>query len=146
MSVRNLLEASQTASSSLRAENAGALARAYLQGECVGDERDEVEGFLFALLDDPSALVRRALAESLASAEGAPPELVLGLACDQSDIAALVLSRSPLLSDEQLIDCAAIGESRRPDGHRLAPSPFRRRRRRSGRNRFARGADGFGGQ
>jgi uncharacterized protein (DUF2336 family) len=111
MSVRNLLQASQTASSSLRAENAGALARAYLQGACAGNERDEVEGFLFALLDDPSALVRRALAESLASAEDAPPELVLGLACDQSDVAALVLSRSPLLSDEQLIDCAAIGES-----------------------------------
>ncbi len=73
MSVRNLLQASQTASSSLRAENASALARAYLQGACVGDERDEVEGFLFALLDDPSAVVRRALAESLASAEGAPP-------------------------------------------------------------------------
>ncbi len=109
MSVRTLIEASQTASSSLRAENAGVLARAYLHG-CAGDERDEVEGFLFALLDDPSALVRRALAESLASAEGAPPELVLGLACDQADVAAIVLSRSPLLSDEQLIDCAAIGE------------------------------------
>ncbi len=62
------------------------------------------------MLDDPSAEVRRALAESLASAEDAPLELVLGLACDQSDIAALVLSRSPLLSDEQLIDCAAIGD------------------------------------
>ena len=110
MSVRTLIEASQTASSSLRAENAGVLARAYLHG-CAGDERDEVEGFLFALLDDPSALVRRALAESLASAEDAPPELVLGLACDQADVAAIVLSRSPLLSDEQLIDCAAIGES-----------------------------------
>ena len=63
------------------------------------------------MLNDPSVLVRRALAESLASAEGAPPDLVLGLACDQSDIAAPVLSRSPLLTDEQLIDCAAIGES-----------------------------------
>jgi uncharacterized protein (DUF2336 family) len=107
--VRNLL-ASPNFSTGLRAENAGALARAYLQGEFAGDERDEAETLLFALLDDPSAVVRRALAENLASAEGAPLELVLGLACDQSDIAALVLSRSPLLSDEQLIDCAAIGD------------------------------------
>jgi uncharacterized protein (DUF2336 family) len=111
MSVRNLLQASQTASSSLRAENAGALARAYLQGACAGNERDEVEGFLFALLDDPSALVRRALAVSLARAADAPPAQVLGLACGPADGAAPVLSRSPLLSDEQLIDCAAIGES-----------------------------------
>jgi len=109
MSLRNLLS-SPNASTSLRAENAGALARAYLHGEFAGEERDEAENLLFSLLDDPSALVRRALAESLASAESAPSGLVLGLACDRSDIAALVLSRSPLLSDEQLIDCAAIGE------------------------------------
>ncbi len=114
MSIRRLLQsslqASQNASTSLRAEYASALVRAYLHGE-FADERDEAEKWLFALLDDPSALVRRALAESLASAESAPPDLALGLACDQSDIAALVLSRSPMLTDEQLIDCAAIGES-----------------------------------
>ena len=94
----------------MRAENVGALPGPIFTGRSAGEKRDEAEQILFALLDDPSALVRRALAESLASAEGAPPDLVLGLACDQSDIASLVLSRSPLLSDEQLIDCAAIGD------------------------------------
>jgi uncharacterized protein (DUF2336 family) len=110
MIVRNLL-ASPNFSTGLRAENARALARAYLQGEFAAEERNEAEQALFALLDDPSELVRRALAESLAGAEGAPPGVVLGLACDQLDIAALVLSRSPLLTDAQLIDCAALGES-----------------------------------
>jgi uncharacterized protein (DUF2336 family) len=115
MSIRRLLQsslqASQNASTSMRAENASALVRAYLHGGLADDERDEAEKLLFGLLDDPSGHVRRALAESLADAQGAPPDLVLGLACDQSDIAALVLSRSPVLTDEQLIDCAAIGES-----------------------------------
>ena len=111
MNVRTFLQASPNASIALRAENAGALARACFHGAFADDERDEAEKLLFALLDDPSALVRRALAENLASAEGAPPDLVLGLACDRADIAALVLSRSPVLTDEQLINCAAIGES-----------------------------------
>jgi uncharacterized protein (DUF2336 family) len=33
----------------------------------------------------------------------------VALANDQNDIAALVLSRSPVLSDADLVDCAALG-------------------------------------
>jgi uncharacterized protein (DUF2336 family) len=32
------------------------------------------------------------------------------LACDQSDVAAVVLGRSPILTDAELVDCAAIGD------------------------------------
>src|ERR1700722_13237412 len=35
---------------------------------------------------------------------------VLALACDQSEISSVVLSRSPVLTDAELVDCAAIGD------------------------------------
>jgi len=111
MIVRKFIQWSENAPASARADGAGALARAYLYGEMDAADRDEAEQTLFALLDDPSPLVRRALAESFASAVEAPPAIVVALASDQSDISAIVLARSPLLSDEQLIDCAAIGDS-----------------------------------
>jgi uncharacterized protein (DUF2336 family) len=110
MFIRNFVQESQNAPSGRRADLARALARAFIHGDLAADRRDKAERILFALLDDPSPLVRRALAESLAGAETAPPGVVLGLACDQSDIAAPVLSRSPVLTDAQLIDCAAIGD------------------------------------
>jgi uncharacterized protein (DUF2336 family) len=64
---------------------------------------------MLALLDDPSALVRRALAEAIAG-HPAPRSVVLGLAADQTDIAALVLAQSPVLSVADLIDAAALGD------------------------------------
>jgi uncharacterized protein (DUF2336 family) len=108
---RNFLQESQNAPSGRRADHARALARAYIHDELAADQRGKAAQIFFALLDDPSPLVRRALAESLAGATTAPPGVVLGLACDQSDVAASVLSRSPVLTDAQLIDCAAIGDS-----------------------------------
>jgi uncharacterized protein (DUF2336 family) len=111
MIVRKFIQWSDNAPASARADGVGALARAYLYGEMTEPERAEAEQALFALIEDPSPLVRRALAESFASAAEAPPAIVMALANDQSDISALVLSRSPLLTDAQLIDCAAIGDS-----------------------------------
>ncbi len=64
-----------------------------------------------ATLDDPSPLVRRAVADVMAGAASAPRALILMLAGDQSDIAGPVLSCSPLLTDADLIDCAAIGDA-----------------------------------
>ena len=84
--------------------------------------RAEAELAMTALLDDPSPLVRRALADALGSAGDAPRPLILALAADQSDVAAAVLSRSPALTDADLVDCAAMGDvvaqtaiARRPD-------------------------------
>jgi uncharacterized protein (DUF2336 family) len=85
------------------------LVRAYLDADLQPTERRQAEVALTAVLDDPSPLVRRALAETLASEPAAPHRLVAALASDQSDIAAIVLERSPLLSDAELIDAAAIG-------------------------------------
>lgn len=111
MIVRNFLSWAQTANAAQRAEGAGALARAYLYSDLESAERRSAEIALMSLLDDPSPLVRRALSDNFASAADAPHALVSALASDQSDIAAPVLSRSPLLSEAELIDCAAVGDA-----------------------------------
>ncbi len=111
MIVRKFILWSENASARARADGVSALARAYLNADMEAEERAEAELALHAMLDDPSPLVRRALAESFASAAHAPPAIVLGLALDQSDIASVVLTRSPLLTDAQLLDCAAVGDA-----------------------------------
>jgi uncharacterized protein (DUF2336 family) len=98
-------------SASERAEGAGALARAYLYGDFAEGEKRDAEIALFSLLDDPSSIVRKSVAEAFASAVDAPHAIVLALANDQSAISSVVLGRSPLLSDAELIDCAAIGDA-----------------------------------
>ncbi|WP_018267240.1 DUF2336 domain-containing protein [Methylosinus sp. LW4] len=110
MIVRNFLQWAQTAPTALRVEGAAALARAYLVSDLDAAMKREAETALAALLDDPSPLVRRALAKAFASAPNAPHSIISALANDQSDIAAMVLSRSPLLTESELIDCAAIGD------------------------------------
>jgi uncharacterized protein (DUF2336 family) len=97
----------KTASPAERAEGAGMLAHTFLYGELAEPEREEARLVLTALLDDSSPLVRRALADKFASAINVPHYMVLTLASDHPDIAAVVLARSPLLSDAELVDCAA---------------------------------------
>jgi uncharacterized protein (DUF2336 family) len=111
MIVRNFLQWAQKATAAQRAEGAGALARAYLYSEMDAPTRRDSEIALMSLLDDPSPVVRRALADNFASAADAPHSLISALASDQSDIAAPVLSRSPLLTEAELIDCAAVGDA-----------------------------------
>ncbi|MGL4813004.1 MAG: DUF2336 domain-containing protein [Beijerinckiaceae bacterium] len=110
MITRRFLEWSRHANASERAEGANALARAYLYSDLADEERGMAEAALTTLLDDNSALVRRALADAFASAADAPRSLVIALAHDQSDVAAPLLARSPLLSDADLVDCAAVGD------------------------------------
>jgi uncharacterized protein (DUF2336 family) len=111
MIVRRFLQWAKTASPGQRAEGASALARAYLYADMTSAERIEAEHALIGLLDDPSPLVRQALAESFAGAAEAPHHILLALADDQSDVSAIVLARSLALSDSELIDCAAIGDA-----------------------------------
>jgi len=87
-----------------------ALARAYLTAELSPDDRREAETALTAMLDDPAPLVRRAMADAFADAADAPRYLIVALANDQSETAAVVLSRSPVLTDADLVDCAALGD------------------------------------
>jgi uncharacterized protein (DUF2336 family) len=121
--VRRFLAFAQSAGAEPRAEAASALARAYLYSDLAAPAvRAEAALAMTALLDDPSPLVRRALADVLAGASHAPRPLILALAADQSDVAAAVLQRSPVLTDSDLVDCVAIGDvvaqsaiARRPD-------------------------------
>ncbi len=110
--VRRFLAWAQRADAGERAEAASALARAFLYSDLGGALRREAEIGLTSLLDDPSTLVRRALAEALAGAHDAPHTVILALACDQSEVSAAVLARSPVLTDAELVDCAAIGDAR----------------------------------
>jgi uncharacterized protein (DUF2336 family) len=109
MIVRKFLQWIRTAKPGERAEATGALARAYLFSDLSPDDRAAAEGAMTMLLDDPSPLVRRALAENLASSARAPASVVHALATDQPDIAAIVLARSPLLIDAELVDIVATG-------------------------------------
>ncbi len=110
MIVRRFLAWSRLVAPGQRADGVRALAQGYLYSSMPDEMRREAEAALTSMLDDPSPLVRLALAEAFASAREAPRHCVIALACDQPEIAALVLGRSPLLLDEDLIDCAARGE------------------------------------
>jgi uncharacterized protein (DUF2336 family) len=109
MIVRQFLHWARTAPAGERAEATGALARAYLYSDLSDDDRTAAEGAMIMLLDDPSPLVRRALAEALAGSPDAPYAVIHALASDHADIATLVLARSPLFIDAELVDLVAIG-------------------------------------
>jgi uncharacterized protein (DUF2336 family) len=109
MIVREFLNWVRDASASDRAEATGALARAYLYSDLSPDDLAAAEGAMLMLLDDPSPLVRRALADALAASPSAPPAIVIALAADQPLIAAPVYALSPLFVDADLVDAAATG-------------------------------------
>ena len=109
MIVRHFLDWVRTAPAGQRAEATGALARAYLYSDLSPDDAAAAEGAMLMLLDDASPLVRRALADTLAASERAPPAIVLALAADQPQIAAPVLALSPLFVDADLVDAIATG-------------------------------------
>ncbi|MBV9492112.1 MAG: DUF2336 domain-containing protein [Verrucomicrobia bacterium] len=112
MIIRQFLRWIRTAPAANRAEAASALARAFLYSELGPDEQNAAEGALLMLLDDPCPLVRRALAQALASSPEAPRAVVRALAADVAEIAAIVLERSPVLSESELVDNLASGLGR----------------------------------
>lgn len=112
MIVRQFLKWIQTAPPGERADATSALARAYLYSDLASGDRMAAEAAMTVLLDDPSVLVRRAMAEVLASSEDAPRSVILGLTQDQIDIAEIVIERSPVLLDVELVDLAASGKER----------------------------------
>jgi uncharacterized protein (DUF2336 family) len=109
MIVRDFLQWMRTAPASGRAEATSALARAYLYSDLSPDDLAAAEGAMLMLLDDPSPLVRRALADALAASPSAPPAIVIALAADQPQIAAPVYALSPLFVDADLVDATATG-------------------------------------
>lgn len=110
MIVRHFLRWVQTASAADRADATSALARAYLHGDLGPDDRDAAEAALLVLVDDPSPLVRLALADALGHSEDAPSTVIAALLNDQPEIAATVAGRSPLLLDAELVDLVGGGQ------------------------------------
>ena len=111
MIVRQFLHWVRQAPAGERAEATSALARAYLYSDLSPDDRAAAEGAMIMLLDDPSPLVRRALAEALASSDRAPQVVVRALAADQSDIAIPILAHSQVLLEDDLVDLIATGHA-----------------------------------
>ncbi|MGE3246584.1 MAG: DUF2336 domain-containing protein, partial [Beijerinckiaceae bacterium] len=110
MIVKRLLASLETADSSRRARGAASLARAYLTEGLTDSELLDAETALTALLDDPVVAVRKAMARVLASSPDAPMHVISTLACDHSTVAARVLTHSPLLADDDLIDALAVAD------------------------------------
>lgn len=111
MIVRQFLSWVRTAPASERAEATRALARAYLISDLSEDDRLAAEGALLMLLDDPSPLVRQAMAQVFARSIDAPSTIVHALASDHSSISAPVLEYSPLLIDADLVDMIATADA-----------------------------------
>jgi len=110
MIVRQFLQWIRCAPPGERAEATSALARAYLYSDLSSDDIAAAEGAMIMLLDDPSPLVRRALADVFATSQKAPPVVVHALANDQPEIAISILALSPLLQEADLIDLVATAQ------------------------------------
>jgi uncharacterized protein (DUF2336 family) len=109
MIVSHFLKWVYTAKVAQRAAAATALARAYVDADLPFEDRCAAEAALTFLLDDPSSKVRQAMAEALSMSRHAPLQIIAALAADQPEVAGMVLARSPLLTDADLIDRVAGG-------------------------------------
>jgi uncharacterized protein (DUF2336 family) len=109
MIVRQFISWVRTAPAGERAEATRALARAWLISDLSDDDRAAAEGALLMQLDDPSPLVRQAMAEVFSRSTTAPAAIVQALSVDQPSVAVLVLEHSPLLIDADLVDIVATG-------------------------------------
>jgi len=109
MIVRQFINWIKTASAGERAEATRALARAWLVSDLSESDCAAAEGALLMQLDDPSPLVRQAMAEAFAFSAEAPAAIVRALSVDQPSVAVSVLEFSPLLIDADLVDIVATG-------------------------------------
>src|SRR5437764_1910678 len=109
MIVRQFINWLKPAPAGGRAEATRSLAGALLISDLSTDDRAAAEGALLMLLDDPSPLVRLAMAEVFARSADAPAAIVQALSLDQPSVARPVLEHSPLLIDADLVDIVATG-------------------------------------
>ncbi len=107
MDAKDFLVWSRDAKATQRAEAAAAAAKAYLYSNVSDEVRAGLETAMTVLLDDPSPAVRLAMADALANSRQSPRNLILSLANDQAEIATIVVRRSPVFLDGELIDLVA---------------------------------------
>src|SRR3954462_8691654 len=111
MIVRQFLSWVRTAPAGERGEATRALARAWLLSDLSDEDRGAAEGALLMLLDDASPLVRQAMAEVFSRSAEAPAAIVQALSLDQPSGALPILEYPPLLTDADLVDIVATGDS-----------------------------------
>jgi uncharacterized protein (DUF2336 family) len=109
MIVRQFIHWVRTAPANERAEATRSMARAWLLSDLSEDDAVAAEGALLMMLDDPSPLVRLAMAETFAKSVDAPVAIVQALSQDHPLIALPILEYSPLLLDADLVDLVATG-------------------------------------
>jgi len=80
-----------------------------LAAEPGSQERTSMAAALTILLDDPSRTVRKAIARVLCTSAHAPSHVIRCLASDVDEVAVLILSASPVLTDVELVDLLAEG-------------------------------------
>jgi uncharacterized protein (DUF2336 family) len=122
MIVRSYLKWFQTAQPDDRADAVSVLVNVYLAGELGDQDRRDAQAALFMALDDPAPKVRRAIAEALGGSEYAPRPIVIALSHDLPDIACIVLANSPVMSDADLVDAAAVASPRAQEA--IAARPY----------------------
>jgi uncharacterized protein (DUF2336 family) len=86
-----------------------ALACAYLAAAADHPARLALEASITILLEGARPDVRLALAEAFADSRAAPRHIVAALAADQVNVAAVVLGRSPVFEDAELVELVASG-------------------------------------
>jgi uncharacterized protein (DUF2336 family) len=110
MKFERFLQWIAAAPSQARADAARALVAAYSHVGRDPQRTERLDRMVAILLDDPSIVVRRALAEAAARSVDVPRCVVVALASDDVAVAILVLAASPLLSDVDLVEAVAIGD------------------------------------
>jgi uncharacterized protein (DUF2336 family) len=111
MIIRAYLDWSRTASAAERAEAVAALANVFLYAEISTEDRRDAEAALVMALEDPSPVVRRALAVAIGGAERAPRAVIAALGRDQPEVAAVVVAISPVLTEAEVADICIFGSS-----------------------------------
>ena len=109
MIVDAFLHWAEQAGNGERARAAGAIGKAFLMTRITQWEKEAALKALHRLSVDPVMGVRQALAYALSESRDAPRDIILKLAADEADVAAIVILNSPVLTDIDLIDIFARG-------------------------------------
>lgn len=112
MVIEFFMEWVETAPVKKREAAAAAMARAYLKKGVSEEDREDLEAALTVLLEDNSPSVRLAIAETFGAFSSAPRHIISALASDITEISIIVLSRSPVFHDSELIAAVRGGEEK----------------------------------
>lgn len=74
-----------------------------METHCLLNDPQDAEAILTMVLDSPNKELRKTLAATIAPLETAPDAVILGLANDEDEIAALVFAQSPLVLEAELL-------------------------------------------